>query len=338
MRPIQLSIPTTSPFTLAAVGAGGRRCPPAVLDARLHLPASRGGPYPAVVLAHGLGGVLPTREERYARFLAEHGYAALVYDSFISRGRHRFSDTIRALRTTETTLLADAFAALAALAKRDDIRSDAISIAGFSYGGMIAPLTAYAQIADLFLPQGPRFASHIGYYGSSVPRLENPATTGAPVTLMYGERDDNVDLKRAEAIAGDLKAGGSKVDMTVFANTRHQWDGADRVPRFVSFSIAGCQFRVSADNTVRCEKSGMLMRGMVSRTVMIGRSASRSGYWILRDPAVTEMSDAILLASLRAAITERNPATALAAAAVPMPMSMSEGAGRIAVPMQPNKR
>lgn len=294
----KIQIPSQSPFLLRDVRNGAGSPPPIMLDGELYLPQDRERPFPAVVISQGLGGVKQARERRYARLLTQHGHAAILFDGFVSRGKHRFSDTIRALRVSETMLLADAFAGLSYLAGRHDIRSDAISIMGFSYGGMITVLAAYEQLAQLFLPGGPRFASHISYYGCSIPRMENPRTTGAPVVKMLGERDANVDIGRSEAIAGDLEEGGSPVALTVFENVYHQWDGSDVEKRFVDFNLANCRMRIGVDDEVRDERTGIRMSGRTSRTAILGLSASRQGYFIQKDDTTRRLSDEILLTTL----------------------------------------
>ena len=293
-----VTVPSSSPFLLRDAKKSAGVLPKIMLDAELYLPEDREAPYPAVVISQGLGGLKDVRERRYARFLARNGYAAIIYDGFVSRGKHRFSDTIRALRVTESMLLADAFAGLRYLAGRNDIRSDAISVIGFSYGGMITTLTAYDQIARLFLPDGQRFASHVAYYGPSVPRLNDPRTTGAPVAIMLGELDANFDMMRMRMIAADLERGGSKVDLTVFENIYHQWDGRDVERRFVNFNLASCRMRINTDDQVDDERTGMRMNGMISRTAILGCSVSRNGYFIKKDDATRQRSDEILLSTL----------------------------------------
>ncbi|HEV2126775.1 MAG TPA: dienelactone hydrolase family protein, partial [Chloroflexota bacterium] len=142
--------------------------------------------------ASRLGGPTVDRERAYGALLAQHGYTALVPNSFLARGIRSESDTIRALYLTEAMMLADAFAALAYLARRPDVDPKRVFVVGFSYGGMIALLTAYQQLAELLLPGGPRFAGHVSYYGCSIPRLEDSRTTARPVLMLLAGSDRNV--------------------------------------------------------------------------------------------------------------------------------------------------
>ncbi|MBC8129880.1 MAG: dienelactone hydrolase family protein [Rhizobiaceae bacterium] len=268
------------------------------IRACLHLPTFGSGPFPAVVLSQGLSGVSVAREHRYAKLLAEHGIAALVFDSFAARSRSRLADPFKALQVSETMLLGDAFAALSHLAARPDIRAADIAIVGFSYGGMIAVLAAYRQIAETFLPDGPRFSRHVAYYGCSIPRLDDPTTTGAPVTMLIGEKDRNVDLTRTRVIAEDLRAGGSKVDLTLYPDLYHQWDDADAGHKFVLLELAGCRMRVTRENRIVDERTGLSMRGWWTRSAILALSCGLTGYHTKPDAEATAISDAHLLAAL----------------------------------------
>ncbi len=269
------------------------------LHAELHLPAKE-GPWPGVVILDGLGGPKGARERRYGRLLSDHGYAALVLDSFATRGVGTRGDLVRAIRVSEAMMLGDAFAGLRHLADRPDVDPERIGVIGFSYGGMITALAAYEQLAQIYLPQGPRFRTHVSYYGCSIPRLENPATTGAPVTHMLGGRDRNVLMARAHKIAADLRRGGSESQVKVFDGIYHQWDGSDEKKRFFPFNLRRLRFRIGRDAEVRDERSGMRMTGRASRLGLIALWTDPTGYTMLRDEETTRRSDEILLAALGA--------------------------------------
>lgn len=155
----------------------------------------------------GLGGLKESREIRYGRMLADRGYVVLVVDSFGARRLARTIETWRALRVTAAMMLADAFSGLRFLKQDLAVDLAAISIIGFSYGGMVSVLAAYEQIRSLFARSfAERFAGHVTYYGCSVPRLEDSTAAGGPVLMLMAERDRNVSLIRTEQIALDLRA------------------------------------------------------------------------------------------------------------------------------------
>jgi dienelactone hydrolase len=253
-------------------------------------------PLPAVVIVQGLGGPKPRREIAYGRFLARNGYLALTTDSFASRGLGR-NQICRALRVSTAMLLADAFAGLDWLSRHPAAARRRIGVIGFSFGGMVSVLTAYRRMAELYLPHGPAFAAHVSYYGSSIPRLEDPAATGAPVLIMLGNKDGNVSIPRTEQIAQDLRRGGSPVRLEVF-DAYHQWDGPYEKLYRTGFHLRDCHVRISNDGTIRDEKSGRRIEGYWSQLLFLLRHSVVSGYLMQRDPAILKRSNAQLLSFL----------------------------------------
>lgn len=313
----EVAFPTFSPRILSDMQDRKIRANTIAGRGLLHLPRGR-GPFPAVVVMEGLGGLKKSRELWYGKFLAENGFAALVVDSFGARGAAGYKHNIRALTVTEAMLLADAFAALEYLRGQPTVRADAISIFGFSYGGMISTLTSYRQIRDLYLgPGGAAFAGHVAYYGCSVPRLEDPATTGAPLLLQIGEFDRNVSVPRTRDIVADLRRGGSPVDLVVYEDTYHQWDGSDRKKRFVQFALPDTRIRVARDHSMRDERTGLRITGRISRAAAILASVDPRGYHILRDESVIEEANQRTLSFLRT-VSERDR----------MPAGLREGSYR----------
>jgi dienelactone hydrolase len=130
--------------------------------------------------------------------------------------------------------------------------------------------------------------------------MDDPATTGAPVTHLLGERDRNVSIERARVIAEDLRRGGSESDVQVFDDIYHQWDGEDQTRRFFPFNLRRLRFRIGSDGDVRDERTGLRMRSRASRLGLIALWIDPTGYSMLRDEDTTKRSDEILLASLAA--------------------------------------
>ncbi|HEX2255204.1 MAG TPA: dienelactone hydrolase family protein [Afifellaceae bacterium] len=293
----KVNFPVRNPVLVSDLAQGSAGAPTIQTEGYLALPPGARQPVPAVVIMEGLGGLIQSREFAYARKLAGRGYAALVVDSFGSRGAAHLSHPKRALKVTESMILGDAFGALQFLARHPRIDASRIFVMGFSYGGMISVLTAYENLRRLYVEGSPRFAGHVSYYGCSVPRLAEPEATGAPVLMMLGELDRNVCPERSQAIAADLRACGTRADVIVYEDTYHQWDGEDEERRFVPFSLHRCRFVMEPGYSVRCETTGLRMRGLASRAAMIAAGVGY-GYHILRAPEVTERSDAELFGFL----------------------------------------
>ncbi|MEJ0071460.1 MAG: dienelactone hydrolase family protein [Pseudomonadota bacterium] len=91
------------------------------------------GPFPAVVVLHGCGGI-GVHDRAWAKRLTGWGYAALTIDSFGLRGfRQGICTTGQAV--PPTLRARDAFAAAAWLRTQPEIDGDHIGVIGFSHGG-----------------------------------------------------------------------------------------------------------------------------------------------------------------------------------------------------------
>lgn len=293
VRPVEARVPSSSPFGLVEAAAGEGSRTPASVSFYPAAGASAETPSPAVVLLHGAGGVSPTREGRYARQFAAQGVAVAVIDVFEPRTDGGF--LARLMSTTEAMALADAFATLAWLDAREDVDASRTALIGFSYGAMSAIYAAYAQVVDAYDP--PRtFAAHVAFYGPCVARFEDTATTGAPVLMLWGDGDAIIDRAACEALADDLRGGGSSVTIERF-DAVHRWDGSPRewrAPRH----IADCRFTVAPDGTVRDDATGLVMSNAVTRATILGLCSNSDGYRIGGDEAVRVRSNAALAAFL----------------------------------------
>lgn len=290
----RVEFPTLSPFLPRDVPVERSSGRIAACRAELYTPDDAPGRRPAVVIVEGLGGLKRSRERKYGEKLARLGYVALVIDSFGTRGVAWLPDNVRGLIVTETMLCADAYAGLHFLGTHPMVDSAKVFVLGFSYGGMIAVMTAYRQIRDLFAAPDTRFAGHVSYYGCSIPRFDNPQTTGSPVLVLVGARDRNVDIERARHIAGDLVRGGSQVQFEVLPDAFHQWDTNHRTKKLILFSLNRVRIRVTPENEILNEDTGAPIRGALSRFWAIVRGASPSGFHMLRDEAALRRSDQLL--------------------------------------------
>ena len=291
---IAVSWPSSSPFAPEDVGAGLEADPPRMAQGRLYLPSGARPPrsLPAVVLLHGSGGVLSSRELTYAPQLARLGVAALVVDSFSARRDLGTAFIDRLLNITETMMLADAYSGLAFLAARPEIDARRVVLTGFSYGAMAATYGVYAQLADRLVPAGLRFAGHVAFYGPCIARFEDSRTTGAPLLMLLGGADEITDQQRCAEIAADLRTGGSRVETIVYPGALHQWDGAFE-RRQIGRNLAGCSLCVERDGTIRDRHTFLAMTGPFSRKMILGLCTLFAGpYPIGRDDAVRARSTA----------------------------------------------
>lgn len=264
----------------------------------LYLPEGEPENRAAVVVVHGLGGQKPERELTYGHKLARAGYVALVLDSFTPRDLEDVNDNWRAINISTWSIVADAFAALRFLAAHPAVNPRAIAIIGFSWGGMVTLLSAYEQVRRTYLDDDDlRFAGHVSYYGCSVPRLEDPTTTGAPVLSLIGDQDRNVSAERMRRIVEDLRRGGSQAELKVF-HGYHQWDGKDEEKRHNLASLADLHITLTRDNRMVDENHERNMDGPLTRALTMLQDLDLHGYDIQRDEELHRESDRLLFEQL----------------------------------------
>lgn len=285
----RVAFPSISPFDLHDIDDA--RATPTQTQATLFLPP--GGhvahSVPAVVFLHGASGVLASRELTYGRQLAAMGIAALAVDTYGSRRDLASSFIARVMHITETMFVADAYAGLAYLAQNPEIDPKRVVLAGFSYGGMATTYALYRQLADLFSPEGLRFAGHVAFYGPCIAHFEDNRTTGAPILMLQGSDDILLDPKRCAAVADELHEGGSPVEIVRYPGAVHQWDGAFE-RRLIGRNLAPCRFEVERDGTIRDDRTLLPMNGSLFRTIILGLCVG-GPFPIGRDDAVRLKSD-----------------------------------------------
>jgi dienelactone hydrolase len=205
-------------------------------------------PWPAVVLMHGCHGVAP-QTERWARWLADRGYVALVVDSFGSRGLPgdcRADEGGRA-DLPNTARFDDAMGALRFLQAEPLVRADRVAIMGWSQGGVFAlaavngPSLERARARGVVLPaQG--FAAAVGIYPGGCPSLAYERAI-RPVLILIGANDDWTPARFCEAMAQNMRAQGADVSIIVYPDAVHYFDVED-------------QRRVFLDDVDNLEKPG----------------------------------------------------------------------------------
>jgi dienelactone hydrolase len=197
------------------------------VPATLSFPDDGKDRYPAVVVVPTIAGYIEANEGHYAAELRKAGFATLTYDGFAARG-----STGVALARSGPGLwpsgVADAYAALRLLAGHPRIDASRIAIAGFSYGGEVAHLTAFAGLRAALDPGELRYAAHVAYYPAGVfGAVAEPARayTGSPILMLLGEKDDNLPVAKIESYLAYAKAAASPVpiETVTYPGAYHAW-------------------------------------------------------------------------------------------------------------------
>ena len=199
---------------------------PLALGAKLGVPVTGKARIPAVVIAHGSSGV-DSRGIYYASLLNQAGIATLEIDMFAERG-YGGGASGRPRSVPET--LPDAYGALRLLGSDSRIDPQRIGIMGFSFGGVVAMLTATEAYTQKLAPPGLRFAAHAPFYPvcwgyNVVPGYEFTELTGAPVFIQAGEIDTYDEPDSAPRLIASLPADmQALVSCAVYPNATHAWD------------------------------------------------------------------------------------------------------------------
>ena len=180
----------------------------------IHSPTGA-GPWPAIVVMHGCGGV-STRTSTWGRRLADWGYLALVLDSFSGRG-------VKAVCTTPGVVtpgmrVADVAGAIDFLAERPDVVKGRFGLIGFSHGGSTA-IRATLKPFDL-AKRG--LVASVAYYPGCNPAFDREVDV--PLLILIGDKDDwtRADRCRTLQVSGFVKP--DLVEAVYYPDAVHAFD------------------------------------------------------------------------------------------------------------------
>ena len=209
------------PVTLINVTPGT----PQEIAATLVRPAGD-GPFPAVVQLHGCGGLEP-ESYRWAHWFAEHGYVALVVDSFGPRhvnGDCRSSPDEPPL----TARFDDAFGALRYLQSLPYVQGDRVAAIGWSQGGVYAMSVVNGPSLERAKKRGVDlaavgFAAGIGVYPGACFSLVNEQVI-RPLLVLIGGADDWTPAATCAQMVDAMRARGADATIVVYPGAYHYFD------------------------------------------------------------------------------------------------------------------
>lgn len=222
----------TQPSSGPAVTAPAETSPPPI-PIRVVKPDGA-GPFPAVVLLHGCGGVDRGpigAQARWTRTLREAGYVVLIPDSFTTRGFEEGVCTNPSPARNAVApgrRVADAFAALAHAGSLPFVDRDRVALMGHSHGGATTLATMWQSRGA-----GARFRAAIAFYPSCRwrygewrgPNGEGIYRPHAPLLILTGAKDDWTPAEPCRALAERSGAAGLPVSIKVYPDAHHGFDG-----------------------------------------------------------------------------------------------------------------
>ena len=172
------------------------------------------GPFPAIVLLHGCGGIQPRRDHRWAQRLAGWGYVTLQVDSFRPRGisnvcTYSGRDSVDMVEKRVN----DAYDAKRYLAGLPFVDKGSIAVMGWSHGGM-------TTLQALYKEKAAPFRAAVALYPSCRRILTG---LNAPLLILIGEADDWTPAERCVSMIPEGK-GSSEVTLKVYPGAFHGFD------------------------------------------------------------------------------------------------------------------
>jgi dienelactone hydrolase len=208
---------------------------PIEVTAILHRPDGA-GPFPAVTILHGCGGVAPIHTT-WARWFTERGYVALIVDSWTPRGFTELCSR-EGPDVPNTARFDDAMGALRYLQRLPFVRPDRVGVIGFSNGGLFAiavvngPSLERARARGVALPS-PGFAAGIGVYPGGCYSLVHERVI-APLLVLIGGADDWTRPEPCIEMVEAMRARGADTTIVVYPGAYHYFDVEGQAKTFLA--------------------------------------------------------------------------------------------------------
>ena len=219
-------------------GQSGR---PVTLTAGLSLPAGE-GPFPAVILQHGSGGI-GDNIAYWQRTLNQQGIATFVLDGFT--GRELISTGKDQAQLGRLNFILDEYRALALLASQPRIDASRIVLMGFSRGGQASLYASLARFQKEWMTGDARFAAYIAFYPDcSISFKDEDKVANKPIRVFHGEADDYDPLSRCTPYLDRLAKAGADVKVFRYPEAHHGFDSPASQPVRVaqgSQTVRACQ-------------------------------------------------------------------------------------------------
>ena len=193
------------------------------IEAFLYKPDGGSGPYPAVVIMHGGGGV-HRWTTNFASTISGWGYVTLVIDSYGSRNI-RSTDQIGHEKGAFHQI-SDVYGGYRFLSKLGFVDAKRIAIIGFSRGGHTA-LNAIGEKQSLpdylgnELTKPGDFAAAVAIYPNCID--QEYIVHKAPVLILIGDRDREYNLDCSADVVNRSKASGLKSALHIYRGVTHSY-------------------------------------------------------------------------------------------------------------------
>jgi dienelactone hydrolase len=203
----------------------GSRLPDRPLVADLLVP-SAAGPFAVVILLHGCGGIGPGIWD-WARRLNSWGYAALVLNSFSSRGATSVCAPDKQRLVTPRDRAGDVISAALWLRTQPNIDGDRIGVLGQSHGGRTAALVTERRYEQLYPGL---LKAAVDYYGGCGSAQVHGTV---PLLALAGEADNWGNPAVSCRALGGALASNQPFEVFTYPGVVHGFDNSATPPHQV---------------------------------------------------------------------------------------------------------
>ena len=207
---------------------------PVQLNALQFRPAGS-GPFPALVLLHGCGGMytpsgyITASYRRWAELLAEDGYVALLVDSFNPRGHRTICELQKRPILESRERVEDAYAAARWLSQQPYVGAGRIGLLGWSNGGT-GTLYALRPASRV----DPAFRAAVAFYPGcrTLSRAKTPYQPYAPLLILAGGADDWTPAAPCADLVDIAKGQSAPANIVVYPDAHHSFDRVNLPVRY----------------------------------------------------------------------------------------------------------
>ena len=256
----------------------------------LRLPIGN-GPFPAVVLIEGSGGI-GSEVDHWDRLFLSHGIATFAIDGFTGRGIVNLVADQSKLGLMN--MIVDAYRGLGVLAKQQEIDPRRVAVMGFSRGGLITLYSAMKRFQSAWNESGVTPAAYVPLYPlCNFQFIGDEDVVGGPIRIFHGAADDYLPIAPCKAYVERLKKAGRDAEITALPDAYHAFD----MPSLPSKPI----FLADAQTT-QCEivedKKGAMIDAATGAPWTFADPCNKKGAHIGYNPEAAAATDKDVLAFL----------------------------------------
>lgn len=203
------------------------------LDGYLFRAKPANGPGPAVIFAHGCGGLfgktgINARETDWAQRLTGLGYSVLMVDSFTPRGVKSMCAPANFRGEVYRARPQDLYGALAYLQAQPFADPGRIALMGWSLGGgaVLNTLRADSPARPAGLAPARDFQAAVAFYPASCRPERQPGgwSSRIPLLVLTGDKDVWTPLPPCEALLSQAAQAGRPVTLHIYPGAYHDFD------------------------------------------------------------------------------------------------------------------